>query len=172
MKFIFKLLFYLFLFHQILAQTIYNRYIKQDEILRVVVDTYFTWVFSLPYDFQYKIYKEGSYLNFEGKNIGEEKILIKTSAIKNQRKIDIEKFKKEFFRCKSPFSPLENEDIPIGNSFLSFYHFCSNNLYYQLKSFIIYDNNIHLLYIIWTKNLSEDDQNRIRNFINNIQYKL
>lgn len=173
MKFSFKfILLYIFLFFHIFPQSLYTKYIKKDEALKILVDKDFMWVFLMPFDFQYNIYKEGNYVNFEGKNLGEEKIFIKTSAIKNQKKMDLDKFKKEFFYCKYPFHHIENKNFDLENSILSSFQLCSDNIYYQLKTFIVYNNIIHLLYIIWVQNLPEEDQKRIRVFINNIQYKL
>ncbi len=172
MKFNFKVkvLFLLFSF-QIFPQTLYTKYIKKDQVLEVSIDKNFTWIFSFPFDMQYKTYKEGNFINFEGKNLGLEKIFIKTSAIKNQKNIDPLAFKNVFFQCKYPFMDLNIESIDLKNSLLSFFHICSDNFYYQLKSFIFYDNVIHVLYIIWVKELAEEEYERIRKFINSIQYK-
>lgn len=74
------------------------------------VDKRIFWQFHFPYDFQYRILKEGNHWSFEGINIGIPKIFIKTSNLENKKNLSPLEFQKEYFHCKeeNPFFLLKN----------------------------------------------------------------
>ncbi len=172
MKFFFKniilyLIFIQFYAVKINSQPIYNKKIKKQEFLKINVDKNFSWNIKFPYDFQYKIYKEGNFWNFEGKNLGEEKLFVKLSAIENRKQITLLEFNKEFLNCKLPFDN-NQKLINIHNPVFKNFSICTDNKFYEYKSYLFFNNNFYIIYIVFTKDILQE----IEDFIHNIEFTL
>ncbi|GIX41694.1 MAG: hypothetical protein KatS3mg129_1427 [Leptospiraceae bacterium] len=168
MKYYYSLIIYFLFCFFLFPQNIYNKTIKKNELLRMQIDNYFQWIIQLPFDFQYKIFKEGIFWNYEGKNLGIEKFFLRTSAIENRKEISLNDWKKEFYLCKHPYKKIQINTIQ--NPALNTYILCKKDDFFIYKSSIFYNNTFYVIYIIWINN--EEWNNNIINFINQIQYKI
>jgi hypothetical protein len=167
----YKLILFLIWIFPLFGQNIYQKTIKKNEVLTIPVDERFYWIFEFPYDFQYKIFKESNYGNFEGKNLGIEKLFIRTSVIENRKKVSLQEWQKNFFICKYPLMDLIPNSLEIQNQLLTNYKFCIKENLYQFKTYIFYDNKFYILYIFFQSENKEELKNLI-DFINKIQYKI
>jgi hypothetical protein len=170
MSYLYKIILLIFFTSSLYSQNIYNKSIRKEEPLILSVDNHISWVFKIPFDFQYKLYREGNFINFEGKNIGIEKIFVKASAIENRKQISVKDWEDSFLSCNIPYKEVFINDIEYA---LSPYRICSSGEMEQFKTYLFYNNTFYVLFIVWIKkNLNEEELKEIFRFIQNIQYKI
>ncbi len=170
MNYLYKIVLLIIFNYSLYSQNIYNRSIRKEEALIVKVDNHFNWIFKFPFDFHYKLFREGNFINFEGKNIGIEKIFIRTSAIENRKQITVKRWNDSFLSCNFPYKEVFINEIQYT---LGSYRICSTGEMEQFKTYIFYNNIFYVLFLVWIKkNLSEEELKEIFRFIQNIQYNI
>ncbi len=129
------------------------------------IDQRIPWQFYFPFDFQYRIFKEGNDWNFEGINIGLPKIFIRTSTIQNKKQLSPVEFQKEYLKCKE-----KNDSFTLKNhKYFSTYLFCRKGDFLEFKSYIYLNQIYDIIYItFYEKTINE---NFIHEFLNSIEYK-
>lgn len=163
MRLFFKFFLYFFIIEKVYTIPFYPYTIKKEE--RFYYSGIY-WEFIFPFDFQYRIFKEGNHWNLEGMNIGVPKFFIRTSIIENKKNISLLEFEKKFFRCEHIKSSILN----IKNQFLKKnYRICNKKSFVEFKIYQYSNKIFYILYIaIFDIN---SDQQLWESFINSIQWK-
>lgn len=162
MKLLFKLFLYFFIIKKVYAIPFYPFSIKKEEKFK---HSGISWEFIFPYDFQYRIFKEGNHWNLEGINIGVPKFFIRTTIIENKKNISLLEFEKKFFKCEH----IERSILKIENQFIkNNYQICNKNSFVELKIYLYSNKIFYILYLVIydinsEKKLWED-------FINSIEW--
>jgi len=170
MNYIYKIIIFIIFNYSLYSQNIYNKSIRKEELLNISVDDHISWIFKFPFDFHYRLYREGNFINFEGKNIGIEKIFIRTSAIENRKQISVKRWEDSFLSCNFPYKEVFIKEIQYT---LGPYRICSTGEIEQFKTYIFSQNTFYVLFLVWIKkNLSEKELKEIFRFIENIQYNI
>lgn len=130
------------------------------------VDKRIPWQFAFPYDFQYRIFKEGNQWNLEGMNLGFPKIFVRSTVLENRKNISLQEFEKAFFNCKTLDITLNLENHP----YLRNYKICQRDEFIELRSYLYFNHQYFLFYLVFFQVNFEEET--IKNFLSSIEFVL
>ncbi|MCS7205584.1 MAG: hypothetical protein NZ853_07795 [Leptospiraceae bacterium] len=142
-------------------QNLYIKTAKAHEtfFFPITTDTY--WVWEFPYDMQYRVEVFQNLRGFEGKNLGIEKFWIKSVVLQNRKGISQEDWDNFFLKCRNK---------AFGELVFHQYEVCEKNQNFLLRGYVVDGNQYHIMYMLWKKDLTQEEQEKIKVFLYQIRF--